>query len=111
MIGDEVDLEPPATADDASTAAAAASASSKPNVSSENNISPSRDNGVKDEASTTEAEIRMANELEAKLEESIPTRRTEPENEADAFLAFLIEDFADEWLLWPFFRCHFSLCF
>ncbi|NQX94408.1 MAG: glutathione S-transferase, partial [Erythrobacter sp.] len=38
-----------------------------------------------------------------KLEESIPARRTEPENEADAFLAFLIEDFADEWLLWPFF--------
>ncbi len=38
-----------------------------------------------------------------KLEQSIPTRRTEPENEADAFLAFLIEDFADEWLLWPFF--------
>ena len=38
-----------------------------------------------------------------KLEASIAGRRTEPENEADAFLAYLIEDFADEWLLWPFF--------
>ncbi|MGI9316341.1 MAG: glutathione S-transferase N-terminal domain-containing protein [bacterium] len=38
-----------------------------------------------------------------KLESRIPQRRTEPENEADAFLAYLIEDFADEWLLWPFF--------
>ncbi|MBO6729088.1 MAG: glutathione S-transferase N-terminal domain-containing protein [Maricaulis sp.] len=38
-----------------------------------------------------------------KLEAAISTRRTEPDNEADAFLAFLIEDFADEWLLWPFF--------
>ena len=38
-----------------------------------------------------------------KLEANIAGRRTEPENEADAFLAYLIEDFADEWLLWPFF--------
>ena len=38
-----------------------------------------------------------------KLEAAISTRRTEPDNEADAFLAFLIEDFVDEWLLWPFF--------
>jgi glutathione S-transferase len=38
-----------------------------------------------------------------KFEASIAQRRTDPENEADAFLAYLIEDFADEWLLWPFF--------
>lgn len=38
-----------------------------------------------------------------KLEANIAERSTEPENEGDAFLAFLIEDFADEWLLWPFF--------
>ncbi len=38
-----------------------------------------------------------------KFEQTYPERRTEPENEADAFLAYLIEDFADEWLLWPFF--------
>lgn len=38
-----------------------------------------------------------------KMELCHSSRRTEPENEADAFLAYLIEDFADEWLLWPFF--------
>lgn len=38
-----------------------------------------------------------------KFESTIAERRTDPENEADAFLAYLIEDFADEWLLLPFF--------
>lgn len=37
------------------------------------------------------------------LEQRFADRRAEPEDEADAFLAHLIEDFADEWLLWPFF--------
>ncbi len=37
------------------------------------------------------------------LEHRFEDRRAEPEDEADAFLAHLIEDFADEWLLWPFF--------
>ena len=36
-------------------------------------------------------------------------RAAEPENEADAFLAYLIEDFADEWLLWPFFMHRWRL--
>ena len=38
-----------------------------------------------------------------KLEQTYTERPTEPDNEADAFLAYLIEDFADEWLLWPFY--------
>lgn len=37
------------------------------------------------------------------LEDMYSERRTTPENEADAFLAALIEDFMDEWLLWPMF--------
>lgn len=37
------------------------------------------------------------------LEDTFSERRATPDNEADAFLAFLIEDFMDEWLLWPFF--------
>ena len=41
----------------------------------------------------------MMNELEYKYQE----RSTTPDHEADAFLAYLIEDFMDEWLLWPFF--------
>ena len=44
-----------------------------------------------------------------KFEENITARRTDPENEADAFLAYLIEDFADEWLLWPFFMHRWRL--
>ena len=44
-----------------------------------------------------------------KFEAKIAERRTEPENEADAFLAYLIEDFADEWLLWPFFMHRWRL--
>ena len=44
-----------------------------------------------------------------KLEQTYSERRTEPENEADAFLAYLIEDFADEWLLWPFFMHRWRL--
>jgi glutathione S-transferase len=44
-----------------------------------------------------------------KFEEKIAERRTDPENEADAFLAYLIEDFADEWLLWPFFMHRWRL--
>lgn len=44
-----------------------------------------------------------------KFEASISQRRTEPENEADAFLAYFIEDFADEWLLWPFFMHRWRL--
>jgi glutathione S-transferase len=38
-----------------------------------------------------------------KLEDMYSERRTTPDNEADAFLAALIEDFMDEWLLWPMF--------
>ena len=37
------------------------------------------------------------------LEQNFEQRSSEPDNEADCFLAYLIEDFADEWLLWPFF--------
>lgn len=37
------------------------------------------------------------------LETCFSERRTEPENEADAFLAYLIEDYTDEWLVLPFF--------
>ena len=37
------------------------------------------------------------------LEDTASQRRTTPDNEADAFLAALIEDFMDEWLLWPMF--------
>jgi glutathione S-transferase len=37
------------------------------------------------------------------LEDTVSQRRTTPDNEADAFLAALIEDFMDEWLLWPMF--------
>ena len=44
-----------------------------------------------------------------KLESAIASRRTEPDNEADAFLAYLIEDFADEWLMWPFFMHRWHL--
>ena len=44
-----------------------------------------------------------------KLEQKFSARSTEPENEADAFLAYLIEDFADEWLLWPFFMYRWRL--
>ena len=44
-----------------------------------------------------------------KLESTIAHRRTEPDNEADAFLAYLIEDFADEWLMWPFFMHRWQL--
>lgn len=44
-----------------------------------------------------------------KFEKNIPERRTDPENEADAFLAYLIENFADEWLLWPFFMHRWRL--
>lgn len=47
----------------------------------------------------------IIDKFEAKLSE----RRTDPENEADAFLAYLIEDFADEWLLWPFFMHRWRL--
>lgn len=41
----------------------------------------------------------LIDDLEARFTE----RAAVPDNEADAFLAFLIEDFADEWLLLPFF--------
>ncbi len=37
------------------------------------------------------------------LESRYSDRSSTPENEADAFLALLIEDYADEWLLAPFF--------
>jgi len=37
------------------------------------------------------------------LESRYSDRSVTPENEADAFLALLIEDYADEWLLAPFF--------
>ena len=37
------------------------------------------------------------------LETRFSDRGSEPENEADSFLAYLIEDYADEWLLMPFF--------
>lgn len=37
------------------------------------------------------------------IEQKIPDRRTDPDNPADAFLACLIEDYCDEWLLLPFF--------
>lgn len=37
------------------------------------------------------------------LESRYSDRSTTPENEADAFLALLIEDYADEWLVAPFF--------
>jgi len=37
------------------------------------------------------------------LEDTFTERRTTPDNEADAFLAALIEDFMDEWLLWPMY--------
>lgn len=43
------------------------------------------------------------------LEKTFSERGTEPENEADAFLAFLIEDFSDEWLISPFFMHRWNL--
>lgn len=43
------------------------------------------------------------------LEQRFPERRTEPNNEADAFLAYLIEDFSDEWLISPFFMHRWNL--
>lgn len=43
------------------------------------------------------------------LEQEFSERRTEPDNEADAFLAFMVEDFSDEWLISPFFMHRWNL--
>ncbi len=37
------------------------------------------------------------------LDTRYPERSTTPDDEADAFLSLLVEDFADEWLVGPFF--------
>ena len=37
------------------------------------------------------------------LAEQFPDRRAEPEDEADAVLAHLVDDYAGKGLLWPFF--------